>query len=299
MSPVDFLIDLFNPELTFLPKALAIAVMSSIVCGVIGCYVVLRGMAFIGDAVAHAVFPGLAVAFVVGGNLVVGGTIAGVLTAVLVAVFSQNRRLKEDSIIGIFFVGAFALGIVIISQAPGYAGSLQHFLFGSITGIPDSDLWVVGVTGLVVLGVVFLLHKEFVTVALDRESARAMGAGVFRLDLVLYVLVTLAVVISVQTIGNILVLALLVAPAATARLLTDRLGVMMLLAPVVGGLSALVGLYLSWSWDLPTGGTIVLVLTAVFLLAWFLSPRQGPLARARLHRRREGVPSENPAIVPS
>jgi manganese/iron transport system permease protein len=299
MSPVDFLIDLFNPELTFLPKALAIAVMSSIVCGVIGCYVVLRGMAFIGDAVAHAVFPGLAVAFVVGGNLVVGGTIAGVLTAVLVAVFSQNRRLKEDSIIGIFFVGAFALGIVIISQAPGYAGSLQHFLFGSITGIPDSDLWVVGVTGLVVLGVVFLLHKEFVTVALDRESARAMGAGVFRLDLVLYVLVTLAVVISVQTIGNILVLALLVAPAATARLLTDRLGVMMLLAPVVGGLSALVGLYLSWSWDLPTGGTIVLVLTAVFLLAWLLSPRQGPLARARLHRRREGVPSENPAIVPS
>lgn len=299
MSPVDFLIDLFNPELTFLPKALAIAVMSSIVCGVIGCYVVLRGMAFIGDAVAHAVFPGLAVAFVVGGNLVVGGTIAGVLTAVLVAVFSQNRRLKEDSIIGIFFVGAFALGIVIISQAPGYAGSLQHFLFGSITGIPDSDLWVVGVTGLVVLGVVFLLHKEFVTVALDRESARAMGAGVFRLDLVLYVLVTLAVVISVQTIGNILVLALLVAPAATARLLTDRLGVMMLLAPVVGGLSALVGLYLSWSWDLPTGGTIVLVLTAVFLLAWFLSPRQGLLARARTRRRRERLPSENPAIVPS
>ncbi|MFT4285451.1 MAG: anchored repeat-type ABC transporter permease subunit [Protaetiibacter sp.] len=288
MNPVDFLIDLFNPELAFLPKALAIAVMSSIVCGVVGCYVVLRGMAFIGDAVAHAVFPGLAVAFMVGGNLVVGGTIAGVLTAVLVAVFSQNRRIKEDSIIGIFFVGAFALGIVIISQAPGYAGSLQHFLFGSITGIPDSDLWVAGIMGLVVLGVVFLLHKEFVTVALDRESARAMGAGVFRLDLVLYVLVTLAVVISVQTIGNILVLALLVAPAATARLLTDRLGVMMLLAPVVGGSAALVGLYLSWSWDLPTGGTIVLVLTAAFLLAWFLGPRQGLLARTRV-RLRPGV----------
>jgi manganese/iron transport system permease protein len=299
MSPIDFLVDLFNPELAFLPKALAIAVMSSIVCGVVGCYVVLRGMAFIGDAVAHAVFPGLAVAFVVGGNLVVGGTIAGVLTAVLVAIFAQNRRIKEDSVIGVFFVGAFALGIVVISQAPGYAGSLQHFLFGSITGIPDSDLWVVGVTGVIVLGVVFLLHKEFVTVALDRESARAMGTGVFRLDLVLYVLVTLAVVISVQTIGNILVLALLVAPAATARLLTDRLGIMMLLAPVVGGSSALVGLYVSWSWDLPTGGTIVLVLTAVFLLAWFLSPRQGLIARARTRRRRERLPSENPAIVPS
>lgn len=284
MNPIDFFIDLVNPDLAFLPKALAVAVMSSIVCGVVGTFVVLRGMAFIGDAVAHAVFPGLAVAFVVSGNLVLGGTIAGVLTAVLVAVFAQNRRLKEDSIIGVFFVAAFALGIVIISQAPGYAGSLQQFLFGSITGIPDSDVFVVAGTGVLVLAVLFLFHKEFVTISLDRESARAMGVGVFWLDLVLYVLVTLAVVISVQTIGNILVLALLITPAATARLLTDRLGVMMALAPVLGGLAALVGLYVSWSWDLPTGGTIVLVLTAVFLAAWFLAPRNGVLARARLSR---------------
>jgi manganese/iron transport system permease protein len=216
---------------------------------------------------------------------VIGGTVAGILTAVLVAVFSQNRRLKEDSIIGVFFVAAFALGIVIISQAPGYAGSLQQFLFGSITGIPDSDLYVVAGTGVVVLAVVFLLSKEFVTISLDRESARAMGVPVFRLDLVLYILVTLAVVISVQTIGNILVLALLITPAATARLLTDRLGIMMMLAPVIGGVSALVGLYVSWSWDFPTGGTIVLVLTAAFLTAWFLAPRQGLLAKHRGRNR--------------
>ena len=281
MSPVDFVTDLLNPDLAFLPKALLIAVMSSIVCGVVGTYVVLRGMAFIGDAVAHAVFPGLAVAFVVSGNLIIGGTIAGVLTAVLVAVFSQNRRLKEDSIIGVFFVAAFALGIVVISQAPGYAGSLQQFLFGSITGIPDEDLLVVAATGVVILAVVFLLHKEFVAITLDREMARAMGLRVFWLDIALYVLVTLAVVISVQTIGNILVLALLITPAATARLLTDRLGVMMAVAPLVGGVSALVGLYVSWSWDLPVGGTIVLVLTAVFLLAWLLAPRHGVVARSR------------------
>lgn len=285
MNPIDFLTDLLNPDLAFLPKALAVAVMSSIVCGVVGTFVVLRGMAFIGDAVAHAVFPGLAVAFVVGGNLVLGGTVAGILTAVLVAVFSQNRRLKEDSIIGVFFVAAFALGIVIISQAPGYAGSLQQFLFGSITGIPDSDLYVVAGTGVLVLAVVFLLSKEFVTISLDRESARAMGVKVFWLDLVLYVLVTLAVVISVQTIGNILVLALLITPAATARLLTDRLGIMMLLAPIIGGTSALIGLYVSWSWDFPTGGTIVLVLTAAFLITWLLAPRQGLLAKSRLHPR--------------
>jgi len=279
MSLVDFVTDLLNPELSFLPKALLIAVMSSIVCGVIGSYVVLRGMAFIGDAVAHAVFPGLAIAFVVSGNLIVGGTIAGVLTAVLVAVFSQNRRLKEDSIIGVFFVAAFALGIVIISQAPGYAGSLQQFLFGSITGIPDEDLYVVGAAGALILGIAFVLHKEFVAITLDREMARAMGLRVFWLDIVLYVLVTLAVVISVQTIGNILVLALLITPAATARLLTDRLGLMMAVAPAIGGASALVGLYVSWSWDFPVGGTIVLVLTAVFLAAWAFAPRHGQLAR--------------------
>ena len=291
MPVQDFLADLFNPDLRFLPKALAVAVMSSVVCGVVGCYVVLRGMAFIGDAVAHAVFPGLAVAFVLSGNLIVGGTVAGVVTAVLIAVFSQGRRLREDSVIGIFFVGAFALGVVIISQAPGYAGSLQAFLFGSITGIPDRDLAVVGLTGLGVLVVVLGLHQQLVAVTLDREMARAMGLRVFWLDLLLYVLVTVAVVISVQTIGNVLVLALLVTPAATARLVTDRLPVMMLLAPTVGCAAAVVGLYLSWSWDLPVGGTIVLVLTGVFLVAWLLAPRHG-LVSAWWRDRRRGREDE-------
>ncbi|OCC14002.1 anchored repeat-type ABC transporter permease subunit [Streptomyces sp. PTY087I2] len=284
LTPQEFIADLFNPALSFLPKALFVALLSSAVCGVIGCYVVLRGMAFIGDAVAHAVFPGLAVAFVIQGNLVLGGAVAGVLTAVGVAVFSQNRRLREDSVIGVFFVAAFALGIVIISRSPGYSGSLQQFLFGSITGIPDEDLVVVAVSTVILLLLAFLFHKEFVSVTLDRESARALGLPVFVLDLALYVMVSVAVVISVQTIGNILVLALLVTPAATARLLTDRLGVMMLLAPLFGGLAAFVGLYFSWSLDLPTGGTIVLVATAFFLLSWGIAPRHGVLAR--LWRRR-------------
>ena len=279
MSPLQFLADLTNPDLAFLPKALTIAVLSAIMCGVVGCYVVLRGMAFIGDAVAHAVFPGLAVAFLFSGSLVLGGTIAGIVTALLVTAFAQNRRLKEDSVIGIFFVAAFALGIVVISRAPGYAGSLQQFLFGSITGIPDRDLYVVGGTTIAVLLAVFVLHKEFVAVTLDREMAGALGLRTFWLDLVLYVLVTLAVVMAVQTIGNILVLALLVTPAATARLLTDRLAVMMALAPAVGAGCALIGLYVSWSWDLPVGGTIVLTLTTAFLLAHLLAPRHGLVAR--------------------
>lgn len=280
----EFLQDLTNPILSFLPKALLIAVMSSIICGVIGCHVVLRGMAFIGDAVAHAVFPGLAIAFVLQGSLVLGGMVAGVVTAILVALFSQNRRLKEDSVIGIFFAAAFALGIVIISFSPGYSGSLQSFLFGSITGIPDSDVIVVAVAGALLLLVAFLLHKELVAVTLDREMARSTGLPVLALDLMLYVMVTVAVVVSVQVIGNILVLALLVTPAATARLLTDRLGVMMGLAPLFGAVSAFIGLYLSWAVDLPTGGTIVLVATVLFLLAWLLAPRHGLLGRLRARR---------------
>jgi manganese/iron transport system permease protein len=283
MSITDFFADLMNPDLSFLPKALLIAVMSSVVCGVVGCYVVLRGMAFIGDAVAHAVFPGLAVAFVFQGSLVMGGAIAGVITAVIVAIFSQNRRIKEDSIIGVFLVASFALGIVIISFSPGYAGSLQQFLFGSITGIPDEDIYIVGIAGAAILLAAFLLHKEMVSVTLDREMARASGLPVFALDIALYVLVTIAVVISIQTIGNILVLALLITPAAAARLLTDRLGIMMLLGPSIGGASALVGLYLSWSFNLPVGGTIVLVATMVFLLAWFFAPRHGIIVK-RLRR---------------
>lgn len=283
ISPQDFLVDLTNPDLAFLPKALAISVMAAIVCGVVGCHVVLRGMAFIGDAVAHAVFPGVAVAFVLQGSLVLGGAVAGIVTAVLVAVFSQERRVREDAVIGVFFVAAFALGIVIISRAPGYAGSLQQFLFGSITGIPDEDVARVAISSAVLLAVMALLHRGFVAVALDREMARALGLRVFALDLALYVAVTVAVVISLQTIGNILVLALLVTPAAAARMLTDRLGVMMVLAPVLGVVGAFVGIYLSWSQDLPVGGTIVLVLTAEFLFCWFLAPRHGVLSR-RLRR---------------
>ena len=284
ISPVDFVQDLLNPDLAFLPKALLMAVLSSVVCGVVGTHVVLRGMAFIGDAVAHAVFPGLAVAFVLQGSLVLGGAIAGITTALLVALFAQNRRLREDSVIGVFFVAAFALGIVIISTAPGYAGSLQDFLFGSIVGIPDENVMIAVIVGLVLMTVLFAFHKELVAVSLDRETSRALGLPVMRLDLLLYVVVAAAIVISVQTIGNVLVLALLVTPAAAARLLTDRLGPMMLLGPAIGGVSALVGLYLSWSLDLPVGGTIVLVATAVFLLAWLLAPRHGVLARAVVRR---------------
>ena len=268
LSIIDFLHDLTNPALAFLPRAILVTCVAACVCAVVGCHVVLRGMSFIGDAVAHSVFPGLAIAFVCSGSLVLGGTLAGVGTAVLVALLSQNRRLKEDSIIGVLFVGAFGLGLVIISWAPGYAGSLQDFLFGSLTGIPASEVPFVLIASAVIVGVFAFFHKEVVAVSLDRESARVAGLPVMALDLLVYISVAGAVVISVQIIGNILVLALLITPAASARLLTNSLGAMIGTALVIGGLSSLCGIYLSWSLDLPAGASIVCVVTLVFIAAW-------------------------------
>lgn len=281
ITPLDFLADLFNPSLAFLPRALAAVLLASVVTGVVGCHVLMRGMVFIGDAVAHSVFPGLAVAFVLGGNLMVGGLTAGVVTAILVAIFSQNQRLREDSVIGIFFAASFALGIVIISLAPGYSGSVQDFLFGSIVGVSNEDITNAAIMGAVILLVLRLFHRQIVTVSLDRESARAMGLPVLALDIVLYVLVTISVVLGLQTLGNVLVLALLVIPASAARLACRRLGSMMVFSPVFGGICSIVGLYLSWAFNLPTGGTIVLSMVAAFVLVWAVTAVRSR-ARAQL-----------------
>ena len=271
ITPFEFIQDLLNPNLAFLARALAAVVLASLITGLVGCHVVMRGMVFIGDAVAHSVFPGLAVAFVVGGSLVVGGLVAGVITAILVAIFSQNQKLKEDSVIGIFFAGSFALGITIISLAPGYSGSVQDFLFGSIVGISGADVAQAAAIAAVLALVLGIFHKEIVAVSLDKESAKAAGLPVLALDILLYVVVTVSVVISLQTLGNVLVLALLVVPAASARLLCSTLGRMMVFAPAFGAVTSTVGLYLSWAFNLPTGGVIVLTMIAGFLLCWAAS----------------------------
>lgn len=281
MTPLDFFTDLFNPQLAFLPRALAMAVLAAALCGIVGTYVVLRGMSFIGDAVSHAVFPGLATAFVIGADLALGGIIAGLVTSLAVAVVSQLRRLREDSVIGVFLVAAFGLGIVIISRAPGYAGSLTDFLFGSLTGVPVRDLVVVTAVGAFIAVLLAVFHQQLVAVSLDREFAAVQGIRVFWIDMLLYVCVTLAVVFSIQTVGNILVLGLLITPAAAARMLTERLSVMFVLAPNIGAVSAFIGLWLSWTLDTPVGGTIVLVLTAVFCVAWLAAPRHGLIFRLR------------------
>ncbi len=285
ISFIDFIHDLSNPALAFLPKALLMSVMSAVVCAVVGTFVVLRGMSFIGDAVAHAVFPGLAIAFALQISVLVGGAVAGATVALLIAVFSQRRRVKEDAVIGIFFAAAFALGLVVISRTQGYTASLNNFLFGSITGVSTTDLIVAGGVGALIICVIFLVLPQLTAVALDRETAFAMNLPVFILDLIIYLAVTAAVVMSVRTIGNILVLALLITPAATARLVTDSLKSTMVIASLVGVVGAIAGIYFAWSIDLPAGATIVLVLTMIFFIAWLLSPRQG-LVATWLHKHK-------------
>lgn len=278
----DFLADLMNPALGFLPKALIVAMLSAIVCAVVGTHVVLRSMAFIGDAVAHAVFPGIAIAFALQGSVLLGGAVAGAVVALLVATFSQRRRIKEDTLIGIFFAAAFAVGLVVISRIDGYTASLTSFLFGSLTGVSNSQVYAVAGVGFVVVSLLIILQRPLSAVALDRESAQAMNLPVFVLDIVLYLAVTAAVVISISTIGNILVLALLVTPAATARMLSDRLSIMMVLSALIGAAASFIGLYFSWALDIPTGATIVLTVTVFFLAAWLFAPRHGLLLRRKV-----------------
>lgn len=278
MTFLDFLTDLTNPTFAFLPRALLIAIASSVICGVVGTHVVLRGLSFVGDALSHAVFPGIAIAFALHGSILVGGGIAGLLVAALISTFSQNRRIREDSIIGIFFAAAFALGLVIVAKTPGYTGSLESLLFGSLTGVTNTDL-LASLIGCVIIGLFLaVFHDRIVLVSVDRDYARSRGLGVAGIDLVLHLAIAAAVVISVQTIGNILVLALLITPAASARLLTDRVVPMMILAPILGSLAAFLGIWASWSFDIPSGAAIVLISALLFILVWLFAPGRGLIA---------------------
>ncbi len=266
----------------FMQRAFAVAAMAAVVCVVVGAFVVLRGMAFIGDAVAHAVFPGVAIGFVLHINLTLSGAVAGIATALSIVLISQTRRLKEDTVIGVFWAAAFGLGIVIVSTQQSYTGDLASFLFGQILALGDGDVVLVAVVGAALTAATFLLRRQLIAVSLDRETARASGLPVLALDIVLYVMVTAAIVVSLQAVGNILVLALLVTPSAAARFLTDRLGAMIGVGAVIALFGAIAGLYLSFYYNLAAGGLIVLVITGLFLLAWLLAPRHGLLTRRRI-----------------
>lgn len=285
MSIIDFFTDMSNPALAFLPRALLMAVMSSVLCGVVGTHVVLRGLSFVGDALSHAVFPGIAVSFALGTSTLIGGAATGIAVAVLIALFAYNQAVREDSLIGIFFTAAFALGLLIISRLPNYTGSLESLLFGSLTGVRSRDLLVVAAVGIAVLGLLLYYHQALLAVSFDRDYARAIGYSPLRTDLLLYLCIAISVVISVSTIGNILVIALLVAPAAAARMISPRVSSMMLIAPLIGICAAVIGMWVSWAFAVPTGAAIVLVVSVIFVLVWIVVA-----LRTRYAARRRKLP---------
>ena len=265
--------------LEFMRRALAAALIVGVLCSVIGCFVVLRAMAFLGDALAHAILPGVAVAYLLGADLLVGALVAAVLVAVGIGFFSRRGGLKEDTAIGILFAAALALGVLLISTVRSYATDLTHILFGNVLGVTTGDLWVTGLLALAVLTTLLLFFKEFQLASFDPVLAHMLGRRPELLRFTMLILLALTIVVSLQTVGVGLVAALLVTPAATAYLLTRRLATMMAVSALVGAGSAVAGLYLSYYLDVASGAAIVLTATAAFLAAFVAAPRRGLVAR--------------------
>lgn len=267
-------------------RALLAAALVGTVCAVVGTYVVLKGLAFIGDAVSHAAFPGVVVAFLLNGSFYLGAGIAAVGTALAIGFVSRRTRIRMDTAVGVLFAGTFALGIFLYSTIQGYVADLFGFLFGDVLSISTMDLVGLVILGGLVLLVVALLWKELLYATFDPLGAGASGLPVAALEYLFLALVALTIVVSLQSVGIILVVAMLVTPAATAQLLVVRFESMMRTAILVGIVSAVLGLYVSYWADAASGATIVLVETALFLLAAVLGPRSA------LRRRRV---TESPA----
>lgn len=264
----------------FFLRALVASALVGTVCAVVGTYVVLRGVAFIGDAIAHAGFPGVVVAYLLGWPLYVGAAVAAVGTALAIGVVTRRAGIRQDTVIGVLFAGTFAFGVFLFSGISGYVADLFSFLFGNVLAIGPQDLVALVALGLGVLVVVALLWKELLYATFDPLGAAASGIHVERLELLFLTLVAITIVVSLQAVGIILVVAMLITPAATAQQLTVRFTRLMMAAAVIGVASAVIGLYVSYWLDVASGATIVLVQTAMFVLALLIGP-QGLVARRR------------------
>jgi manganese/iron transport system permease protein len=269
-------------EHAFFVRALVAAMIVGTVCAVVGSYVVLKGLAFIGDAISHAAFPGVVISFLLGLPFLLGAGAAAVGTALAIGYVSRRSRLRVDTTIGVLFAGTFAAGIFLFSTIEGYVGDLFSFLFGYLLSTSVLDLASLAILGGAVLALVAVLWKELLYATFDPLGAAASGLKVAWLETLFLAIVAVTIVISLQAVGIILVVAMLVTPAATAQLLAVRFGRMMALAVAVGIGAAVAGLYLSFWLDAASGATIVLVETAAFLVALVLGPRTGLLSRRRI-----------------
>jgi ABC-type Mn2+/Zn2+ transport system permease subunit len=261
------------------PPAASATILVGVVCAVMGTFVVLKGLAFIGDAVSHAAFPGLVIAYLLGIPLYVGAAAAAVLTALAIGAVSRRGGLRFDTAVGVLFAGTFALGILLFSTIRNYVADLFSYLLGNVLGIATEDLVQIALLGVIVLAVLYVLRKELLYSTFDPAGAAASGLPVNRLEYLLLGLLGVTIVVSIQAVGIIMVVAMLVTPAATAQLLVVRFGRMLSLAVWVAVVSAVSGLYLSYYLNVASGASIVLVETALFGAALVFSPRRGLLAR--------------------
>ncbi len=261
---IEFLVAPF--EFGFMQRALLGGVLVAAICALVGTYVVLRGLAFVGDALAHAAFPGVVIAYMLKGNIYLGAMLFALATALGVGVVSRHGRVSHDTAIGILFAGAFALGVLLMSTIQGYTVDLFSFLFGNVLGISERELWLVAFLGGVVVLTITVLYKELLLLSFDPTVAEAMGYPVQAFNHLLLGLIAVTIVISIQAVGIILVVALLVTPSATAYLLTQRFFQMMVLGVVLAALAAVIGLYLSYYLNVASGAAIVLVSTCLFFL---------------------------------
>ncbi|MFH1635268.1 MAG: metal ABC transporter permease [Chloroflexota bacterium] len=267
---IDFIVEPL--QYAFMVRGMVAAIMVGTICAVVGTYVVLRGMAFFGDALAHAILPGIAVGYLVGGGarepLFWWAMLSAVLSSMGISAISRSTKIKEDTAIGIIFAGAFALGVALISTVRSYTVDLAHFLFGDVLGVRPADLWLIGIFGGLILLSVLAFYKEFMVLSFDPILAATLRLPAQLLDFLLIILIAVAIVVSLQTVGVALMVAMLVTPAATAYLLTRRLPVMMLLAAVIASISGVAGLYLSFYLSIASGAAIVLTCTAIFGIVW-------------------------------
>ena len=283
MSPLDFLLEPLGYD--FMLRALATSVTAAIVCAVLSCWLVLIGWSLMGDAVSHAVLPGVVLAYVVGAPFALGAIVFGFLAVGLIGVVRNTSRIKEDAAIGIVFTTLFALGIVLISVIPSQT-DLNHIIFGNLLGVSWADLAQVIILGVVTLGVLLAKRRDFTLYAFDATHAHAIGLNPRVLGATLLGLLALTSVVALQAVGVVLVVALLIIPGATAYLLTDRFSRMLVIAPVLSALAAVTGLYLSYYLDTASGGMIVLVNGVVFALVYLFSPRHGVIGKRINSQRR-------------
>jgi len=279
MDPIAFITD--PMAYGFMQRGLIAALLVGVVCAVMGTFVVLKGLAFIGDAVSHAAFPGLVIAYIVGAPLYIGGAIAAVVTALAIGVVARRGRLRFDTSVGVLFAGTFAFGVLLFSTIKNYVTDLLGYLLGNVLGIGVGDLVQVAILGAIVLVIVLAIRKELLFATFDPAGAAASGLPVAGLEYLLLALLGVTIVVSIQAVGIIMVVAMLVTPAATAQLVVVRFGQMMTLAAALAALSAVIGLYLSFYLNLASGASIVLVETLWFGIALVLGPRTGLLSRAR------------------